>query len=129
MWVKSCRLGGKNTTQKMKFFMKDFLRKYDQIHRFLWIWSLLLKKSFMKNFIFCAVKNSPRPRHKPNFQGKSLVHMRWKLPRLTKISTSADQKSRAAGKYFFKWMYFPDWMRYQKEDVTKISWCLWISNL
>ena len=41
----------------MKFSIKDFLCKCDQIRSFLRIWSYLLKKSLMKNFIFCAVKN------------------------------------------------------------------------
>ena len=41
--------------QKMKFFIKDFFSKYDQIRRKLRIWSHLLKKSLMENFIFCAV--------------------------------------------------------------------------
>ena len=36
----------------MKFSIKDFLSKYDQIRNFLRIWSHLLKKSLMKNFIF-----------------------------------------------------------------------------
>ena len=36
------------TTQKMKFSIKDFLRK-------LQIWSHLLKKPLMENFIFCAI--------------------------------------------------------------------------
>ena len=40
---------------KLKFFIKDFFSKCDQICSFLWIWSHLLKKSFMENFIFCAV--------------------------------------------------------------------------
>ena len=39
----------------MKFSIKDFFSKCDQIHRKLRIWSHLLKKSFMENFIFCAV--------------------------------------------------------------------------
>ena len=39
----------------MKFPIKDFLSKYDQIRKFLRIRSHLLKKSLMKNFIFCAV--------------------------------------------------------------------------
>ena len=41
--------------KKMKFFIKDFFSKCDQIRRFLRIWSHLRKKSLMKNFIFCAV--------------------------------------------------------------------------
>ena len=40
------------TTQKMKFSVKDFFSKCDQIRRFQRIWSPLLKKSFMENFIF-----------------------------------------------------------------------------
>ena len=41
----------------MKFSIKDFFSKYDQIRIFLQIWSRLLKKSLMENFIFCAVKD------------------------------------------------------------------------
>ena len=36
--------------------MKDFFSKCDQVRSFLWIWSHLLRKSLMKNFIFCTVK-------------------------------------------------------------------------
>ena len=39
----------------MKFSIKDFFSKCDQIRSFLRIWSHLLKKSFMENFIFYAV--------------------------------------------------------------------------
>ena len=39
---------------KMKFSIKDFFSKCDQIRSFLRIWSHLLKKSLMGNFIFCA---------------------------------------------------------------------------
>ena len=41
--------------QKMKFPMKGFFSKCDQIRSFLWIWSHLLKKSFMENLILCAM--------------------------------------------------------------------------
>ena len=40
--------------QKMKFSIKDFFSKCDQI-RFPRIWSHLLKKSIIENFIFCAI--------------------------------------------------------------------------
>ena len=43
------------TAKKMKFSIKDFFGKYDQIRRKLWIWSNFLKKPLVKNFIFCAV--------------------------------------------------------------------------
>ena len=42
--------------KKMKFSIKDFFNKCDQIRRKLRIWSHLLKKSLMRNFIFCAAK-------------------------------------------------------------------------
>ena len=43
------------TAQKMQFSIKDFFSKWDQIRSFLGIWSHLLKKFLMENFIFCAV--------------------------------------------------------------------------
>ena len=47
------------TTQKMKFSIKGFFSKCDQIRKKLRIWSHLLKKSLMENFIFCAVLLGP----------------------------------------------------------------------
>ena len=41
-----------NTAQKMKFSIKDFFSKCDQIRSFLRIWSHLLKESLIENFIF-----------------------------------------------------------------------------
>ena len=43
------------TTQKMKFSIKDFSSKSDQIRTKLQIWLHLLEKSLMENFIFCVV--------------------------------------------------------------------------
>ena len=45
-----------NTAQKTKFSIKGFFSKCDQIGSLLRVWSHLLKKSLMENFIFCAVK-------------------------------------------------------------------------
>ena len=45
----------KHTEQKIKFSIKDFFSKGDQILRKLRMWSHLLKKSLMKNFILCSV--------------------------------------------------------------------------
>ena len=42
------------TAQEMKFSIKDFFSKSDQIRRKLQIWSHLLKKSLIGNFIFCV---------------------------------------------------------------------------
>ena len=46
---------GTVTAQKMKFSIKDCFSKCSQIRIFLRIWSHLLKKSLMEDFIFCAV--------------------------------------------------------------------------
>ena len=43
------------TAQKMKFSIKNFCSKCDQIRRKLRIWSHLVKKSLMENFIFWAL--------------------------------------------------------------------------
>ena len=48
-------MGTTSTAQKMKFSIKDFFSKCNQTRRKLRIWSHLLKKSLMENFIFCAV--------------------------------------------------------------------------
>ena len=44
-----------NASIYSKFSIKDFFSKCDQIRRKLPIWSHLLKKSLMENFIFCTV--------------------------------------------------------------------------
>ena len=46
---------GSSTAQKMESSIKDFFSKCDQIRSFLRIWSHLLKKSLIENFIFCVV--------------------------------------------------------------------------
>ena len=53
----SDRLRGQmlHTGEKIKFSIKDFFSKCDQVCCFLRIWSHLQKKSWMGNFIFCAV--------------------------------------------------------------------------
>ena len=43
------------TAQKMKFSIKDYFSKCDQILRNLRKWSHLLTKSLMQKLIFCAV--------------------------------------------------------------------------
>ena len=48
-------MGSVITAKKMKFSIKDFFSKCDQNRRKLRIWLHLLKKSLMKNLIFCAV--------------------------------------------------------------------------
>ena len=46
---------GKCALKKMKFFIKDFFNKCDQIRSFLRICSHLRKKPILENLIFCAV--------------------------------------------------------------------------
>ena len=46
------------TAQKIKFSIKKFFSKCEQIRSLLGIWSHLLKKSLMGNFIFCAMIRS-----------------------------------------------------------------------
>ena len=48
-------LASQNTKQKMKFSIKYFFIKCDQIHRKLRISSHFMTKSLDENFIFCAV--------------------------------------------------------------------------
>ena len=59
MKIKVKNLNISNTVQKIKFSIKDFFSKCDQIRRKLRIWSHLLKKSltencilFLKSFLF-----------------------------------------------------------------------------
>ena len=45
-----------NTGQKLKFSIKDFFGKCDQIRNFLRLWLYLLKESLIENFIFVQLK-------------------------------------------------------------------------
>ena len=51
---------GMNTAQKINIFIKDFFSKCNQIRiqirSKLRMWSYLLKKSLMENFIFCVME-------------------------------------------------------------------------
>ena len=49
-----CEMTGRVTAHITKFSIKDFFSKHDQIRRNLRIWSHLLKKPLMENFIFCV---------------------------------------------------------------------------
>ena len=46
----------RNNAQKIKFSIKAFSSKCDQIRSLQRSWSYLLEKSLTENFIFCAVK-------------------------------------------------------------------------
>ena len=66
----------------MKLSIKDFSSKCDQIRRKLPIWSHLLKKSLMENFIFCAVTSRPPLRIK---KWNHFNQFRWTSTRLITI--------------------------------------------
>ena len=66
MWTAvaaATRVNEPTNAQEMKFSIKDFSSKCDQIRSFLRIWSYLLEKSLMENFIFCAVHLKSLPNH------------------------------------------------------------------
>ena len=61
------------TAKKMKFSIKYFFSKCDQIRRRLRIWSHLLKKFLIENFTFCAVSFHITTRlYKKNWVGEIL---------------------------------------------------------
>ena len=55
LWYKYYKCCSLYTAQEMKFSIKDFFSKCAQIRKKLRVWSHLLRKSLMENFIFCAV--------------------------------------------------------------------------
>ena len=54
------------TAQRMKFSIKDFFSKCDQIRSFLRMSPHLLKKTLMENFIFCVVSGTFKDLHRFN---------------------------------------------------------------
>ena len=74
-----------HTAQKVKFSIKDFFGKCDQIRSFLQIWSHVLKKSLIENIIFSAV---------------SVTHATIKIQREEK------RKSMISGNFFFDFQIF-----------------------
>ena len=64
-----------HTAQKIKFSIKDFSSRCDQNCRKLRIWSHLLKKSLMKNFIFYAVLSVIRMgKAEGNDKNQKIIH-------------------------------------------------------
>ena len=70
------------SVQKMKFPIKDFFSKCEQIRRKLRIWSHLLKKSWMKNFIFCVV----------NFLTALVISMKLSITITCHLSQTVEKK-------------------------------------
>ena len=67
-----------STAQKIKFSIKDFFSKCDQISRKLRIWLHLLKKS-LENFIYCAVFDRIFQRHLNFSTSKERLNRRCKF--------------------------------------------------
>ena len=61
------------TLHTKKFFIKDFFHKCDQVRRKLRIWSHLLKKYLMENFIFSEVLLLNLKKNRLNFLLKNAV--------------------------------------------------------
>ena len=77
----------------MKFSIKDFFSKSDQIRSFLRIWSHLLKKSLMENFIFYAVSWTTLPKHL-NRQKEEVVIFVDRVSYATKIFRWRHQNTK-----------------------------------
>ena len=92
--------------KKMKFFIKGFFSKCDQIHSFLGIWSHSLKESLKENFIFCAV----------------LVTLTFFYERSTQGSSNLNPAIQYLLRYkYFRLCYFHSWSLLNK--VTQAFSC------
>ena len=80
-WIETFQFRGKSfhTAQKMRFSIKDFFSKCEEIRRKLRIWSHLLKKSLIENLIFCAVSCS-RLANNENSMNQRIIWTRKGLP-------------------------------------------------
>ena len=98
--------------KKMKFSIKDFFSKCDQICWKLWIWSHLLKKSLIENFIFCAVI-TPNPKMQCSSKFLLFYHFHHRVFRIIfenpetmhfqKISTDISPFIPNAPEYFHRY--------------------------
>ena len=79
----------------MEFSIKDFFRKCDQIRSFLRIWSHLLKKSLMENFIFGAV----------SFTTKFNIIIPILLLKPINPSKSFQRPCNCDGSYIYRFIY------------------------
>ena len=83
----------------MKFSIKDFFSKCDQIRSYLRIWSHLLKKSLMGNFIFCAL---------------FIACIELALPDFSNNNNFWGQN--------FHWRTFEEWKKMKKESKNNTLW-------
>ena len=76
-WIFTLMDQKKQCTKIMKFCIKDFFSKCDQIRCFLQIWLHLLKKSLTENFIFFAAQYTAEERMKimeEYFESNAQIH-------------------------------------------------------
>ena len=83
---------------KIKFSIKDFFSKCDQNRCFLLIWSHLLKKSLMENFIFCAVRVSFKKNKKTKKRHENLNEMSVVDNKLFRKTVKPLLSDKVAGK-------------------------------
>ena len=102
-----------NTSQKMKF-SKDFFSKCDEILR---IWSHLLKKSLMENFIFCALVIL------------SFLSLIFFISPLFSLHSLRGQKVKKMLKIRFKWCLHVLWKLVNVNQIDWWIWEIWISKL
>ena len=77
------------TAPKIKFFIKDLFSKCDQFLSFLQIWSHLLKKSLLENFILCAL-----------LEINLLTYLPW-------ATQSIKLRTSGPGSFFPCWLILP----------------------
>ena len=101
----------------MKVFIGSFFSKCDQIRRKLRVWSHLLKKSLMENFIFCSVI----------IQFKSIFYF---LPKVSSIlqkllENSAKHLNKVdLSLSWFHWLELKICLKLLKERKAKWTHCL-----
>ena len=115
------------TAQNMKFSIKDYFSKTDQICSKLQIWSHLLKKVLTENFIFCAV----------NFEALELQELAWELPNIRNFMTNSQKVNRheslvsgCGGRAVFTFVNYAFWV-YLLVLFCSLNWwdvlfCVWI---
>ena len=83
--------------QKIKFTIKDFFSKCDQIHRKLRVWPHLLKKSLMENFVLCA----KIAKHEAKACKEIQVFLKRNTFLFTLFKNKATHKAKERIKHFF----------------------------
>ena len=78
----------------MKFSINNFFGKCDQIREELWIWSQLLRKSLMENFIFCAVRR-PEEDFFESLINEHSIYVSYPKEYSFKVRKNAEQKRLA----------------------------------